>query len=209
MEDENRNAELAKEFFRHDLENKRQVIDGYNELIELSENISDIHGYAKKIRKTHRDIEEMAEEAEKMIESDQQTEVDIQDAIQNSLDRLHTTIEYEESNVGVNWNTENYIVETSPTVENMLYNLFDNSIEHGTDDVEIEVNNWDEGLEINVDDGGDIDDWNNIFPENAESREDYPSTGSYLIDQVAENNDIDIEGSEDWNYTVKIPFNTY
>lgn len=56
-------------------------------------------------------------------------------------------------------------------------------------------------------DGGEVEDWSEIFPEDAEERDDYPSTGAYLIGRVAENNDIEIEGSEDWSYTVKIPRN--
>lgn len=201
--------ELAEEFFRHDVDNKKQVIEGFQELIEDADDIETIHSYAKKIRKTRRDIAEMAEEAEKLVECDEKTEMDLQSCIQDSLDRLHSSIEYQDSSVGVNWDAENYTAELNPAVENMLYNLFDNSVEHGTDDIEIDIKESEEGLEINVYDGGDVEDWDNIFPEDAETRDDYPSTGAYLIDKVAESNGIEIEGSEDWSYTVNIPFNTY
>ncbi|MEF8880243.1 MAG: ATP-binding protein [Candidatus Nanohaloarchaea archaeon] len=208
MEEENHDIELAEEFFNHDAKNKRQVIEGFQEIIENTEDISDIHRYARKIRATREEVEAMAERAEEMINSEETGEINLQEAIQDSLDTLHSNIEYHDTSANVNWKAENYMAEIRPTVENMLYNLFDNSVEHGTDDVEIEVTDEETGLEINVYDGGDFEDWNEIFPENAE-REDYPSTGSYLIDQVAENNDIEIEGSEDWSYTVKIPLNNY
>lgn len=206
MEDEpQKEMELAEHFFNQDAKNKIQVIEGFQELIEVTDDISDIHRYARKIRKTEKDIEKMAKRAEKMIENDDRTAVDIQEAVQESLDTLHSSIEYQETSVGVNWDAENYLAELNPTVEKMLYNLFDNSIEHGEEDVEIEVTEYDRGLMIDVYDGGEVDDWDDIFPEDGETLDDYPSTGAYLIDRVAENNEIEISDSEDRSYSVKIP----
>jgi signal transduction histidine kinase len=208
MENEkSRDAELAEQFFDHDAKNKRQVIEGFQELLEETDEPSQIHRYARKIRKTEKDIEEMAEKAEEMVENSHNSSVNLQRCIQDSIDTLHSTAQYEGKSVGVNWDAEDYMIEASPTVEKMLYNLFDNSVEHGNDDIEIEATEYEKGLEIRVYDGGEVEDWSEIFPEDAEDRDDYASTGVYLIDRVAENNDIEIEGSEDWSYTVKIPRN--
>ena len=198
-------AELAEQFFNHDAKNKRQVAEGYQEAIEHTDDISTIHGYARKIRKTEEEIERMAEEAEEILEKNEKEPVNIQKIIQKSLDNLRCSIEYEETSVGVDWNADNYEAELNPTVEKMLYNLFDNSIEHGQDDIEVEVTEKDDALEISVYDGGDVEEWNNIFPENGETRSDYPSTGAYLIDRVAENNDISILDDEERSYKVVIP----
>lgn len=208
-EEKKDDVELTQEFFRHDLKNKIQVIESFQELIEETDDIETVHRYTKKIQSTRKDIAAMAEEAEKLMRCSEKTELDLQRCIQGSLDRLHSSIECYGSSVGVKWNAEDYTAELNPAVENMLYNLFENSVKHGTDDVQIDVNDSMDSLEIDVYDGGNVENWDDIFPEEADSKSDYPSTGAYLIDTVAENNDIEIESSEGWSYTVRIPRESY
>lgn len=84
----------------------------------------------------------------------------------------------------------------------MIYNLLENSVQHGEGDIEINANSSEEGFVFEVYDGGNVD-WDELMPGTGEF-EDYESVGTYLSDIVAKNNGYTIENLEKGNYRVEI-----
>ncbi|MFP4038872.1 MAG: hypothetical protein ACLFTA_03770 [Candidatus Nanohaloarchaea archaeon] len=199
-------VDLAEYFFGHAARNKQQLIKSFKELKNQEEDPEKARKYEKKIENAQKELRRKRKDAKRLMQLEDK-QIDLQEAVQASLDKLHSSINYYDRNVAVNWQADDYVTETDPLVEEMLYSLFDNSIQHGTRDVEIDAESYGEGLQLVVEDGGDVEDWDELLPGTLQ-REDYESTGTYLIDTVKMKNDFKIEGREN-GYKIRIPFEKY
>lgn len=199
---------LAEEFFRHDLGNKQNLRDGFTEAInmrqdgEYAPNDEQTHKYARKAWQAQKEIVQLEKEAEKILKSDEQLDIDVEECIEFELDQLQSSIQHYGKKVETNYNAEDTTVQTHRTFEDMVYNLFDNSIEHGCGDIEITLDEYSEGLKLDVEDGSQTD-FDSILPGTLE-RKDYNGTGTYLIDQVLQRTEMELEDTEG-GYRLKMP----
>lgn len=195
--------ELLLTAFDHDLKNLETLANGYRELVEETEDEQKIQAYQEKIWNAEENIRDLYKNFENLGDSHH---LDFQELIGESLSMLHPKIQKEDKNVTIDWNTE-CAGEHDLLTERMIYNLLDNSLDHGETDIYIEINETPEYLEMNVSDGGELtpEEWDNLFPENSQ-KEEYLSTGSYIIDQISEKKNIEIQQGLEFDYTVKIPY---
>lgn len=193
---------LAEEFFRHDLRNKKHVKQGFTQEIErrtdgeYAPNDERTHGDARKAWKAQKEIEELEKEAENIMKSDEVVELDLKTCVEDALENLDSTAERYDKNIQPRFEAEDYTVNTHRTAEKVVYNLLDNSIQHGErQDIELVVDEYEEGLEMEVMDGGEAD-FDELLPGSLERR-DYRGTGTYLIDRVIDITNLDVENREE------------
>jgi len=199
---------LAEEFRSHDLGNKKSIRNGHLELIEMRQdgeyapNDETTHEDARKAWNAQKEIDKLEEQAEEILCSDEETEFDLEQCIRDQLDRLDSAIQHYGKTVDASYNAEDTEITTHRTFEDMIYNLLDNSVQHGATKISLELDDYSEGLEMRVDDGGNGD-FDEILPGTLD-REDYQGTGTYLIDRVLDRTGTDVEDTEQ-GYSLKMP----
>jgi signal transduction histidine kinase len=203
----------AFRFFNHDLGNLRQIEQGYRELIEsLEEEIEETEDTAEMIDKARqvRDKQEtlektrektrpMRERAEEIYENPGVQSIDFREMMQDSIDSMRPLIEENGNSVSVNWAADDYTIESYMVLERAVYNIIDNALEHGDQDVEIDVTGSWENLIVSVDESydGDITD---IYSSEFETA----TKGSELVRETIDDLGIDIYNTED-SYELRIP----
>jgi len=193
--------EIITSSLNHDTANLRSLKAGYEDLLEET---------------GKEEYREIVEDAEQRIEALEQKFEDFRTGytanfstiIGDSMQALRPKLHSKDKDVIIDWDYNNQRGDSHDfLVDRMVYNLLDNSIEHGNGDIQIQITDTEDYLEIKVDDGGGLEqeDWDQILC-NQDSKESYPSTGSYIIDQAAQKNNIQITCSDDHDYNIKIPF---
>ena len=201
---------LAEEFFNHDLGNKKALRDGFTEQIEINQgekeyasNTAQTHEYARKAWNAEKEIKRLESAAKAVLNSEAEKNLDIRESIEDSLEELESSMEAYGKNVKTSYKASDHTVETHPCTGRMIYNLLDNSIEHGNrDEIELLINEYGSGLEISVEDNGDTD-FEELMPGTLDKKQ-YQGTGTYLIDHLLQKTGIGIEDTET-GYNVKIP----
>jgi len=203
----------AFRFFNHDLGNLRQIEEGYRELIEsLEEEIEETEDTEEMIEKAQQvsdkqeTLEEarektrpMREQAEKIYENPGVQRINLKELMQDSIDSMRPLIEENNNSVSVNWAADDYTIESYMVLERAVYNIIDNALEHGDQDVEIEVTGSWENLIVSVDESydGDITD---IYSNEFETA----TKGSELVRETIDDLGIDLYNTED-SYELRIP----
>jgi len=195
--------DLISTSFNHDINNLSNLADGYRELAENTENPQEHEEALKKAEEAENRIDSMYS---KLESSQEKYETSLNEIIGESLQTLRPKIQREDKNVSVNWEYSGKDCQNCIMTERMIYNLLDNSLEHGTGDIELEVDHIDEYVELRMNDGGGLteDEFNEIFCGEYE-KDEYISTGSYVIDTIADKIDAEITFSDEIDYTVRIP----
>jgi len=195
--------DILSKSFQHDINNLVNLAQGYR---QLSEELNQKQETRKAIEK--------AEEAEKQIHEmynrleSNQNEYDksFQEIIGNSLETLRPKIQKENKNVEIYWNSTSYDCNTCMMTERMIYNLLDNSLDHGNGDITLEIQQLEDYVELELTDGGALteNEFQQIFC-NEYQEDKYLSTGSYLIDTIAHKINAEIQPGQDSDYNIKIP----
>lgn len=192
--------EIITSSLNHDTANLRSLKAGYEDLLEKT---------------GKEEYKEIIEDAEQRIEDLEQKFEDFKTGytanfstiIGDSMQALQPKLQSKDKDVIIDWDYNNQRGDSHDfLVDRMIYNLLDNSIEHGNGNIQIQITSNTDYLEINVDDCGGLqqEDWDQILI-NQDNKESYPSTGSYIIDQAAQKNNIQITHSEQHDYNIKIP----
>jgi|GEM_PF-6376016 len=207
----------ASRFFNHDLGNLRQIEQGYRELIENleeeieeTEDTAEMIDKARQVRDKQQTIEEAREKtrplrdhAEEIYENPGVQKIDFREMMQESIDSMRPLIEENGNSVAVNWNADDYRVESHMVLERAVYNIIDNALEHGEEDVEIEVTGSWENLILSIDESydGDI---NDIYTGDFETA----TRGSELVRETIDDLGIDLYNTGD-SYELRIPRNLH
>lgn len=203
----------AYRFFRHDIGNILQIEQGYKELInsleeeiEQTEDTDEIMEKALEIREHQKVLEEAQERSrplrkplQKIYRNPGLQEIDFQELLQQSIDSLRPQIEETGNSVAVNWTAEDYRIENYMVLERAVYNIIDNALEHGDQEVEIDVFGSDENLFLSVD-GSYNGDINNIYSGEFEKA----TRGSELVRETINDLDVDLYNTGD-SYELRIP----
>ncbi len=203
----------AYRFFKHDMGNILQVEQGYRELInsleeeiDETEDTEEIMEKAQQIREHQKVLEESQERSRAIREPLQKIyrnpglqEIDFRELLQQSIDSLRPQIEETGNSVAVNWMAEDYRIENYMVLERAVYNIIDNELEHGDQDVEIDVFGSGENLFLSVD-GSYNGDINNIYSEEFEKA----TRGSELVRETINDLGVDLYNTGD-SYEIRIP----
>lgn len=203
----------AFRFFNHDLGNLRQIEKGYKELIESleeeieqTEDTEEMTDKAKQLRdnqetlkQTRKKMRPIREREEKIYENPGVQRINFKEMMQESIDSMRPLIEENDNSVSINWAADDYTIESYIVIERALYNIIDNALEHGNQDVEIDVSGSWENLIVSVDESyeGDITD---IYSDEFETATD----GSELVRETIDDLGIDLYNTGD-SYELRIP----
>ena len=195
--------ELLLKSIRHDVKNLVNLAEGYYDLAETVEDPIETDNALKQAQQAETRIDNIYNKLE--LHQDN-TSATFQEIIGESLETLRPKIQKEEKNISINWRSSNYECENCIMTERMIYNLLDNSLDHGNGDIELEIEQLNDYVQLELSDGGALSDeeFDEIFCHEYEEDE-YISTGSYLIDTIAHNIDAEITPSDTADYNIKIP----
>jgi len=188
----------------HDTKNILQTLEGYIELYQETgdeKHFQTVLNASKNIQTLYEELEAL----QKLYEEDHKTHINAYDILQEINSKLEFREDQKSKSIHLPENNTHYTFHSSPLIERMMYNLLDNSLEHGQTDPEIDMYKENGHINIDVYDNGEIPQsiWDNWGSEH-NGIEDYPGTGTFLIGEIAQRNNIRIEPLEN-GYRVKIP----
>ncbi len=194
---ERKEAEQREDFLhtllRHDLRNKISVVEGYLDLLKSSEISEEQKNYIKKALKAIKDSSDLVEKVRAL------REVREEETKKVSLDRIIRDVisdekpQAEKADIEMEYNECGCKVLAGALLEELFYNLIENSIQHaaGCEKIRISTKEGDEKVKVTVeDDGCGIPDniKEEIFEKGfKEGKNAGSGLGMHLVKRIAEN----------------------
>ncbi|MFP4051457.1 MAG: PAS domain S-box protein [Thermoplasmata archaeon] len=189
---------------RHDVRNKAQLAQGYLELLEESCENDLQHDYLNKASRSIKEAEEIINKVSKLrkIENEEEVKkVDLSSVFDKVLSELEDQLEYEDIDLQVE--ECGYTVEGGVLLEELFYNLIENSIKHSNCS-RIEIKTYLDENECMVsieDDGKGIPNRykEKVFEKGFKKGKTAGSgLGMYMVKEIAENygGDVDVLDSD-------------
>ncbi len=148
--------EFLHSLLRHDVGNKVKVASGYLDLMEDSDSLEEIENHREKTKKAVMDALYMIEKIRKLRMLEKEGDIDLID-LDSVVDKVLSKHKerLQEKNINVDVDECDYKVNGGVLLEELFYNLIENSIEHSDcDEIKISSQTKEDECLVTVEDNG-------------------------------------------------------